>query len=359
MQRLALILSQALPAPQAGGGAPEVIQLVPLGRFVYAHPELTQGKPVVWEITPADVAEMIATKDAADVVLDYEHQTLGKGEAPAAGWIGALLDGGTRGLLGRVRWTEKAAGLVARGEYRYTSPVVLRGMPHKTEPGRTVGAYLHSVALTNRPYHPGIEALAACQEVGPYCSLTPEEKDDMNELKEFLAKLTAALKLTVAGEATAEKVLCAVQELVAGAQGQAAAALKEVREALGISAEADLSGIKGTIAALKQGHEQHGTLAAEVAALKADLRRRDAAVAVAAALSQGKITPAQKEWAEGYAAQDPAAFAAFVAKAPVVIDTGRVVPGDEPAAGPKKPDETALLVAKMMGVTPEDLAKYA
>jgi phage I-like protein len=356
MQRLALILSQALPAPQAGG-APEVIQLVPLGRFVYAHPELTQGKPVMWEITSEDVAEMIATKDAADVVLDYEHQTLGKGEAPAAGWIRELLDGGPRGLLGRVKWTEKAAGQVARGEYRYTSPVVLRNLPHKTEQGRTMRAYLHSAALTNRPYHPAIEALAASQDVGPVCALEPEEKS-MDDLKEFLAKIIAALKLPVAGEATAETVLAATQQLVTDAEARAAAVLKDVREALGLAEGADLSGIKGTIAALKQGHEQQGTLAAEVAALKADLRRRDAAVAVAAALSQGKITPAQKDWAETYAAQDPAAFAAFVAKAPVVIDTGRVVPGGKPTPGPKHLDDTALVVAKMMGVSPEDLAKY-
>lgn len=44
---------------------------------------------------------------------------------------------------------------------------------------------------------------------------------------------------------------------------------------------------------------------------------------VLSAITAGKITPAQKEWAEGYALSQPAEFDKFLAAAPVVVTLGR------------------------------------
>lgn len=74
-----------------------------------------------------------------DLVIDYEHQTMGgdysapNGKAPAAGWVKELRaysiaddapDGRTPGIWGRVEWTAEAYDLIASKHYKYLSPVV-------------------------------------------------------------------------------------------------------------------------------------------------------------------------------------------------------------------------------------------
>ncbi|HEB79258.1 MAG TPA: hypothetical protein ENI79_02125 [Rhodospirillales bacterium] len=88
---------------------------------------------------------------SADLVFDYEHQTLGgqyaspDGKAKAAGWITNMEYEPGRGLFVTVRWTAEAENLIACEEYRYFSPVALVRKDDK----RMIG--LHSVALTNKP----------------------------------------------------------------------------------------------------------------------------------------------------------------------------------------------------------------
>lgn len=104
---------------QDQGRAPEWVRLLPLGRV-----ELRDGRE--WfEVGPADLERLIAKfrDEGVDLVVDYEHQTLRGGKAPAAGWIKDL-EARDDGLWARVEWTEEARRHIEAGEYRYYSPVV-------------------------------------------------------------------------------------------------------------------------------------------------------------------------------------------------------------------------------------------
>lgn len=79
-----------------------------------------------------------------DIVIDYEHQSLNRTQAPAGGWIKELILK-SDGVYAMVEWTEKAKHYLANKEYRYLSPVVfLNNRNNKV-------VQLHSVALTNTP----------------------------------------------------------------------------------------------------------------------------------------------------------------------------------------------------------------
>lgn len=55
-------------------------------------------------------------------------------------------------------------------------------------------------------------------------------------------------------------------------------------------------------------------------------RHQEARRAVAAAMSAGKLTAAQKDWAVSLAERNPAEFERWAAVAPVVVPLGRIVP---------------------------------
>jgi phage I-like protein len=130
-------------AAKVGGEPPEWMQIFPDGEYTYDH----GGKPETALCDAESRAAVIATFAARgnDLVIDYEHQTLDGGKAPAAGWIKELEDRGSEGLWARVEWTAEAAGYLRTGEYRYDSPV----FDVDKETRRVVT--LHHVALTNWP----------------------------------------------------------------------------------------------------------------------------------------------------------------------------------------------------------------
>src|SRR5690606_38784816 len=83
-----------------------------------------------WFLT-AELAAAIVSQVASvatPLVIDYEHQTLrtvNNGQpAPAAGWFSKVewRDGDGLYAVG-VEWTDKAAAMIAAGEYKYISPV--------------------------------------------------------------------------------------------------------------------------------------------------------------------------------------------------------------------------------------------
>ena len=105
-------------------------------------------------------------RHGTDLVIDYEHQSLGgryaapNGLAPAAGWITAIEVRPGEGIWGRVRWTPAAARRVLRREYRFLSPVVII-----RKEDRKVMA-LDSVALTNRPAIAGMRPVVNRRDEG-------------------------------------------------------------------------------------------------------------------------------------------------------------------------------------------------
>ncbi|NPV89246.1 MAG: hypothetical protein HPY50_00540 [Firmicutes bacterium] len=129
------------------GQVPEWIKLLPFG--------LVKSVKGDFNVDEESLTEIIGYFEARgnDVVIDYEHQTLDGGQAPAAGWVKELQDRGPDGLWARVDWTERAREYLANKEYRYLSPVVLvRRADNKA-------VAIHSVALTNAPAMSGVRPI--------------------------------------------------------------------------------------------------------------------------------------------------------------------------------------------------------
>lgn len=133
-----------------------------------------------FELDNASYQQMIdnAIKRGLDIVVDYEHETLWGGKAPAGGWIsidplGLKIDG--EDFYAQIEWTQAAVAHIEAREYRYLSPVFV---PNTIDPvtGNNVGWTLHSIALTNTPF---------LSELG---AITNKQKEQTMGLQEDLDK---------------------------------------------------------------------------------------------------------------------------------------------------------------------------
>ena len=331
------------------GGAPEVISVLPLG-----HVKSAKGEFDVDGESFSAMKAQIAQR-GVDLVVDYEHQTLTGEQAPAAGWVKELfLDDGQ--IKARVEWTDRAKAYLENREYRYLSPVITV----RKADGKAMG--LHSIALTNTPAIEHMEAIVN--------SLNFE--GGQNTMNEFMKKLAALLGLgeDATEEQVAEALKACVEENKSLKESAAEAAKqqpaeddkvvanKAVCELLGLKAGAATADVAAAIMALKGGNIGGVNLVEQVKSLEAKLADRDAEEAVELALKAGKITPAQREWAKGYALKSLDDFRGFVEKAPQVVPMG-TVGGSEPLALKNEElDEATLLVCKQLGISPEDVKKY-
>ncbi len=126
--------------------APEIITVLPLGHVISDKGEFdVDGES--FQAMNAQIA-----KRGVDLVIDYEHQTLKGGQAPAAGWVKELIlkDGH---IQARVEWTPGATKYLKNKEYRYLSPVITV----RKSDSKAMG--LHSLALTNTPAIEGMTPL--------------------------------------------------------------------------------------------------------------------------------------------------------------------------------------------------------
>lgn len=330
------------------GGAPEIISVLPLG-----HVKSAKGEFDVDGESFAAMKAQIAQR-GVDLVVDYEHQTLTGEQAPAAGWVKELfLDDGQ--IKARVEWTDRAKAYLSNREYRYLSPVITV----RKADNKAMG--LHSIALTNTPAIEHMEAIVN--------SLNFEGGQNTMDFMKELAKL-----LGLGEDATEEQVkealkVCleenkSLKESAAEAAKQQppendkVVANKEVCELLGLKAGAATADVAAAIMALKGGNIGGVNLVEQVKSLEAKLADRDAEEAVEMALKAGKITPAQREWAKGYALKNLDDFRGFVEKAPQVVPMGDVG-GSEPLTLKRdEVDEATLLVCKQLGISTEDVKQY-
>lgn len=329
------------------GGAPEIISVLTLGHVVSSKGEFEVDEES-FEAMKAQVAQR-----GVDLVVDYEHQTLGGGQAPAAGWVKELiLDDGK--IKARVEWTEKARQYLENKEYRYLSPVI----SVRKSDNKAIG--IHSIALTNTPAIEHMDAIVN--------SLKFEGGNNTMELVKTLAELlglgdgASEQQVVEALKACVQENKSLKEQVEAGKQPPAeddkVVANKEVCELLGLKAGAPTAEVAAAIMSLKSGVVGGVNLVEQVKALEGKLADRDAEEAVEMALKAGKITPAQREWAKGYALKDLEDFKAFVEKAPQVVPMSEV--GGETTAALKNTelDEATKLVCKQLGVTAEDVEKY-
>ena len=324
-------------------GVPEVIRVLPKG-----HVSSTKGD---FEVDDRDIAGIIRQFKARrlDLVIDYEHQTLSDVQAPAAGWIKDLYPG-EDALMARVEWTKKGREYIANKEYRYLSPVVL------VKKADQHAAVFHSAALTNTPAITGMFAIINSDAL----SIEEEEEPRM--------ELSALIELLGLEEGTAEEdVLKRIKELTQQAaeegqggqegkegpakEGTQLVANKTVLDLLGLPEDARTEDVTARIMAFKAGDS---ALQRRVAELEKQAASQKAEDLVGLAMKDGKLSPAQKEWAVAYALSDPKGFAKFVEKAPVVVPMGKTAF----AADERKQDGVDWRILKNQGVTEEDLKKY-
>lgn len=299
-----------------------------------------EGKYFVDEESFASVCAQVARR-GNDIVIDYEHQTLKDIQAPAAGWIKEFRWDPAKGILAKVEWTEKGGAYVASKEYRYFSPVF-----YVRESDQRLIA-LDSVALTNLPKTNNLTPILAKLDG------VPPVATDMEDGMEFLRKLAA--KIGMGEDATEDQVLAVVASLKDKKPEVKETIPAEVLKALDLET-GDTSTVVASIHAAKQTSKTMVSRE-EFQKLQNQLAERDAQEVVAKAMSDGKVTPDQKEWAEGYAKADIEGFKTFVAKAPVVVPV-TPLPGKALEKKDVVTDEAVLAVAKQMDVDVEDIKKY-
>lgn len=322
------------------------IQLLPYGKF-----RATDGRPTdveAWYVTDTNGADVVAlaNNQRNPLPIDYEHQIIhslknGK-EAPSAGWMEYFYFT-PQGIFADVRWTDKAADYIKNGEYRYISAV----FAYDTD--GYVRKIFHA-ALTNTP------ALDGMDEAMVAASVNLLQEDNPMD-KKLLAALCAlfALKADASEADITEKVTA-----LSAAKGDSPVDVLDVY--------AKLAEKEQSVAALSTqvGNpdpakfvpvEQVDALQADFNALKTSVEADKKAALITAALSQGKLAPALKDWAQSLSVE---ALSAYLEKAPAMAALS-----GEPQAK-TDPDQNVVALsaeqqatAKMLGISEaEYIEKY-
>lgn len=280
------------------------IQLLPYGKF-----RATDGRPTdveAWYVTDTNGADVVAlaNNQRNPLPIDYEHQIIhslknGK-EAPSAGWMEYFYFT-PQGIFADVRWTDKAADYIKNGEYRYISAV----FAYDTD--GYVRKIFHA-ALTNNPALDGMEEAMVAASVNLLQEESPMDKN-----------LQAALCALFGLKPDSTEV-----EMTAKVTALSAAKGKSDVDVLDVYAK--LAEKEQSVAALSTqvGNpdpakfvpvEQVAALQADFNALKASVETDKKDALITAALSQGKLSPALKDWAQSLSVE---ALSAYLEKAPAM-----------------------------------------
>ncbi|KAA0683348.1 phage protease [Roseomonas genomospecies 6] len=305
-------LTTALPTD---GAAPEWVQLLPVGRF---QPNDGRAGWVLRDVSKV-VAASLAAAPKGILAIDYDHAAdlaaPKGGMAPAAGWIKEL-SARADGIWGRVEWTKAGASAIADKEYRFISPSFLH-----TKDGivtRIVGA-----GLTNRPALPGLPALASFQG---------------STMDPILVAVLEALGLPKTADQAA--VIDAITKLKDGSVTATAAAVPDPARYV------------------PRAMYDEATMA--LASVRSNLTDEQTVAKVEAAIRDGKLTPAQRDWGLAICRQNPASFDEFSRTAPAVFAnlSRELLPGARWGGGSSnKLTENQLALCASMNLDPSDYAK--
>ncbi|HHF4165442.1 TPA: phage protease [Haemophilus influenzae] len=322
------------------------IQLLPYGKF-----RATDGRPTdveAWYVTDTNGADVVAlaNNQRNPLPIDYEHQIIhslknGK-EAPSAGWMEYFYFT-PQGIFADVRWTDKAADYIKNGEYRYISAV----FAYDTE--GYVRKIFHA-ALTNTP------ALDGMEEAMVAASVNLLQEDNPMDKKLLAALCTLFVLKADASEADITEKVTALS----AAKGDSSVDVLDVY--------AKLAEKEQSVAALSTqvGNpdpakfvpvEQIAALQTDFNALKTSVEADKKAALITAALSQGKLAPALKDWAQSLSVE---ALSAYLEKAPAMA----ALSGEPQAKGDPEQKVAALsaaesAAAKALGLSEKDyMATY-
>ena len=363
MKSNVIILGQsvALSSGQGSGEPPEWFLVLPSGQV-----RIEDGAPALMDEEAAQLVLSRFNDISHDMVIDYEHQTMGTGVAPAAGWIKQLewrTDGPQPGLWAKAEWTPKAAEYLRQREYRYHSPVLLR----RESDGRIIR--LHNVALTNQP-----RMLDAPALVAKYTLNLHEGDENMSKLEALKKKLgldaaltpeqveVAALKAIAdleADKTKAEGEVVALKKTNPGS-GTELVACKDVLTALGLSEGADKAKVIGAVEALKAPANAAGELVVTVEKLRTELGTMKADGLIQLALKDGKTCPAELDaWGRKMATEQPELFQTVVLgrAAGAVVPLKSTTPAADSAQGGVLTDDQRK-INEMLGVSEESWKQH-
>lgn len=340
------------------------IQLLPAGEF-----RATDGRPFdapFWYVDAEIAADLIAQLDGREnpLVIDYEHQSLLASEngkpAPASGWFKKLEWREGSGLWAvDVVWTEAAKAMIDAKEYLYISPVFSYS--------KKTGAVnrLINAALTNNPALDGMSEvvlMAASTLLSDQPDQSKQEKLTM-DLDTLLADLRWMLNLPTL--ATAEEVMAEVQKALAAIKAAAPAETA----AANFSIVNLLQHRDHQIATLKSAEpdpkkyvsvETMTAVQDELTALRTKVNTEKVDSLVTAALSDGRLLPAQEEWARKMGGKDVADLESYLSTATPIASLTNTQTGGKPPAKTQvdgELTESQLAICKQMGVSPEDYKK--
>lgn len=318
----------------------DAIQIFPAGRFDAPRGAMAGSGP--WQINGVIAARLIAQLSARKnaIAIDYEHQTLKSAEngqpAPAAGWLSPAAfewrEG--QGLYAvSPEWTAAASRYIEQHEYRYLSPV----FAYDRKTGEVLDL-LH-VALTNTPAIDGMDELTLQAAAKFALSTTQPQEPVMEQL------LTLFGLKPDATEAEAVAALTQLQTQVTDLKTQLATAQQAVAAAKAETPDTALAAMKG--------------MQSELAALRAQVETREIDELVTAALSAGKLVPAQEEWARNLGKTNLAALKGYIDTAqPIAALKGLQTDGkrfDEPGGSALTAEQIA--VCTQLRVDPEEYKK--
>lgn len=346
----------ALLAAAISLAAQAEVQLLPAGEF--AARDGRPGLGQTWKLSDAQgrriAADLniLATKTA--FLFDYDHQTLHAEKngqpAPAAGWATRFEWRPEQGLFATdVTWTEAAQARIKSGEYRYVSPVIA----FAKSDGSVVGVLMASIL--NYPALLGMEPLGQALQAQLSAQFSPA--DPQESPMKLLAALAALFALPAT--ATEDEAIAAVTTFKTQADGLKATAAKQAAlsgsllSTLGLQADASEQTALAAITTLKakgQGTDATtattiATLQGQLATLTAQAAERDVNELVQAALSAGKLVPAQVEWAKKQGKADIGMLKAYIDSAPVIASLQTQTRGKVPGGGEGNGEVTAEALA--------------
>jgi phage I-like protein len=296
------------------------VQLLPAGEFVGRDGR--PGKDLTWKLSDAQGAKLAATLTArhahVQFQFDYEHQAMhadSNGQpAPASGWCSKFEWRSGEGLFAlSVQWTERALGMIQANEYKYISPVLL----YDKSTGEVKD--LLNAALVGRPGLTMSPVALACMAAMNASDDTPFTNP--KETPPMTVALAILMALGLQADNTEAQALAAIDGLKTKSTSVLA-----LNSALGIDQAADEATAVTAIAALKAKSVTGGdtTLAmiqglqGELVTLKAAANAQAVEGLVQAALTAGKLVPAQVVWAKQLGNVDVAQLSAFLKDAPTV-----------------------------------------
>jgi phage I-like protein len=300
-----------------------------------------------YRVENADALARQSMETRGQLVLDENHATdlaAPQGREAPARGWIVALEARQDGIWGKVQWTATGKALVEDRAYRFLSPVIT----HDAQ-GRVTG--LLRASLVNLPNLRGLAALN--QE---------HNMDLLAQLRELLG---------LAADADAPAVISTVKDLKGSTQS---VDLKPIAKAAGLKDDADQAAVLQAVQTLATAGKGAGDQSAQIVALQSELAtlgtahktlqdgiaRDKATLAVDAAIAAGK--PGVKALRDHYISRHMA-DAAGVAKELDALPSLTKPSGAQPTPPAKDKDGKVALnaeqlaAAKALGIKPEDYAK--